>query len=127
MTLKLFIIVISLVMSHTSLAQPKSRVAECFTTSHEKIYLKLVSSELDFYQFELDMKQDKTIGKYWDILLRNSFIVDYSYRFGNEIKTEASEGYFLLFKPRKFKVLEVKVHNSQGTKTMVKSFFCRNL
>ncbi len=128
--LKLLAISVSLIIISivsTAGAQPKSVVAECYTSSNVKINVLYIASELDVYRFELDDKTAKASGKYWNILLKNSFIVDYNYNFGKVVKTESLDGYFLLLKPTKAKVLEINIHQATGTKTLVKSLSCERL
>jgi hypothetical protein len=105
-------------------SQPKNVIAECFTSSHESVKLIHISSELDVYKFVSEKSVLNHAGKYWDILLNNDFIVDYSYSFGREIKTESRGKYYLLLKPIDSKSIEVRIHLAHGSKTLVKIIDC---
>lgn len=104
--------------------QPQSLIATCHISSNTKVSLMLVSSELDFYKFEIDNKNEKLRSAFWEEFLKKQYIVDYNYKFGKEVKTEALSGYYFILNSIDKKSLRLNIHKDHGTKVLFKSLVC---
>jgi len=105
-------------------AQPRTILANCHLNEEEAFHLIYISSELDLYK--LESFKNKMINKqsFWFQFMEQSFIHDYSYKFGEEVKTESNKGYFIKFNTLAPQKIIMSIHKNKGLKSAIRRIMC---
>lgn len=124
MNLKILFLCILFSVSSELLSQPVDSLAKCSIAPNHSLTLKLISSELDFYEIvdEGDNKMNK--NSFYYPFLGLSLIVDYSYKFQADVKTETVLKHYFVFKSFGKKHIQMSIYQADGTKLLVKRVRC---
>jgi hypothetical protein len=109
----------------TLLAQPRYDLASCYFENGEGFKIVLIASEMDVYSLKRIPNVLMPPKSFWNQFIEQSFIHDYNFKFGKVIKTETSQGYFLMLTPKGKKNLQLSIHKSGDLKTVIRSIQCQ--
>ncbi len=129
-SLYLKVLLLNILTSLCAIAQPRSDLAYCHLDNGEAFKIVFIASEMDVYSLENisgESLQKMAISpnSFWYRYIGRSYIHDYSYKFGQNIKSEASDGYFLMLTPVSKNILQLSMHRAEGLKSTLRSINCK--